>query len=358
MKHLLFSTLLVLTAACSSGGNSGDTPDPEPPAGGFDADRFTLSATLCTENPSPEAVRVYDFLCEQFGQKVLAGAMSSVSWNMDEVEWLHATTGYYPALWCVDYIHLAWGEPDWTGYADLQMAQDWWDANGLMAASWHWNVPKHEGDTDPSQMGFYTADTDFDVSQATVAGSYENGIVEAYIDRIVVHLKRLRDRNIPLLWRPLHEASGGWFWWGAKGPEAFKKLWIHLFERLQEEGLNNLIWVWTSQGDDPAWYPGDEYVDIVGYDSYPTTDVHASLKTVFDRLATLTSGRKLLTLSECGGVPMPSAMFEEGDMWSWFMPWYGDYTSGGKDNSAQDFRTIFSDERVLTRDRMPDLHAE
>ena len=46
------------------------------------------------------------------------------------------------------------------------------------------------------------------------------------------------------------------------------------------------------------------------------------------------------------------------DMWPWFMPWYGDYTRGGTNNSAQDFRAIFGDERVLTRGRMSDLHAE
>lgn len=356
MKYVLLSMMAVVIAACSSS----EEGAPEPytsDEGGFMSDRFELTSALCTENPSPEAVNVYDFLRENFGKKVISGVMSEVSWNMDEVEWLYSVTGRYPALWCVDYIHLEWGEPDWTGYADLQMAQDWWDANGLMAASWHWNVPKHEGDTEPSQMAFYTSDTDFDVSQATVAGTYENDVIEEDLGKIVVHLKRLRDRNIPLLWRPLHEASGGWFWWGAKGAEAFKRLWIYLFERFEREGLNNLIWVWTSQGNDMAWYPGDEYVDIIGYDSYPSADVHASLSTVYYTLADLTGGRKLLALSECGGVPMPSAMHESGDMWSWFMPWYGDYTSGGKDNTEEDFRAILNDERVLTRNEMPDLHV-
>ncbi|HIW65489.1 MAG TPA: glycoside hydrolase family 26 protein [Candidatus Alistipes intestinipullorum] len=367
MKKMIYTLAVVLMAvSCSSSSGSEEpTPPPTSDEGGFNANQFTLTTTLCTENPSPEAVKVYDFLRENFGKKVISGAMSNVSWNMDEVEWLHTTTGSYPALWCVDYIHLAWGEPDWTGYADLDMAQEWWDANGLMAASWHWNVPKKQGDTAPEDMGFYTADTDFDVSQATVPGTYENGIVEADLAKIAVHLKRLRDRNIPLLWRPLHEAAGKWFWWGAKGPQPFKDLWIYMFNYFQKEGLNNLIWVWTSQNNDLGWYPGDAYVDIVGYDSYPSTDFHASLVGTFNSLALMTGGRKLLTLSECGGIPMPSAMFESGDMWSWFMPWYGEYTSGNPDdqeeervNSEKDFRKIFSDERVLTRDEMPDLHAD
>ena len=188
MKYVLLSILAVAMTACSASPEEEGSNPPSSDEGGFKADRFELTAALCTENPSPEALNVYAFLRENFGKKVISGAMSEVSWNMNEVEWLHTATGLYPALWCVDYIHLEWGEPDWTGYADLQTAQEWWDANGLMAASWHWNVPKREGDTDPSQMAFYTADTDFDVSQATVAGTYENEVIEEDLGKIVVHL--------------------------------------------------------------------------------------------------------------------------------------------------------------------------
>ncbi|MEG0808231.1 MAG: glycosyl hydrolase, partial [Alistipes sp.] len=154
--HLL--VLAVLLAACSSAKDStpaAPTPPPPTPAvGGFDASKFDLAPTLCTPNASREAQNVYVFLKETFGKKIISGAMSKVSWNRDEVDWMHRKTGKYPALWCVDYIHLSWGEPDWTGYADLDMAQQWWDQHGLMAASWHWNVPKKEGDTQPADKAF------------------------------------------------------------------------------------------------------------------------------------------------------------------------------------------------------------
>ena len=69
-----------------------------------------------------------------------------------------------------------------------------------------------------------------------------------------------------MLWRPLHEASGGWFWWGAHGPDPFKQLWELMFRRFTEvHELHNLIWVYTA---DPTahhdWYPGDDMVDVVG----------------------------------------------------------------------------------------------
>lgn len=43
------------------------------------------------------------------------------------------------------------------------------------------------------------------------------------VDEIAKQLKRLSDADVPVLFRPLHEASGGWFWWGADGSEAYKK---------------------------------------------------------------------------------------------------------------------------------------
>ena len=156
MKKMIYTLAVVLMAvSCSSSSGSEEpTPPPTSDEGGFNANQFTLTTTLCTENPSPEAVKVYDFLRENFGKKVISGAMSNVSWNMDEGEGIHTTTGFYPALWCVDYIHLAWGEPDWTGYANLDMAQEWWDAHGRMPAPWHWNFPKEQGPTKPEELGF------------------------------------------------------------------------------------------------------------------------------------------------------------------------------------------------------------
>ena len=80
------------------------------------------------------------------------------------------------------------------------------------------------------------------------------------IDAIAQQLLILQEADVPILWRPLHEASGGWFWWGASGAEAYKQLYILLYDKLTNEyGLNNLIWLWN--GQDADWYPGDEYVD-------------------------------------------------------------------------------------------------
>jgi mannan endo-1,4-beta-mannosidase len=73
--------------------------------------------------------------------------------------------------------------------------------------------------------GFYTDATDFDIEAALVGGEANANftLLMEDVDVIAVELKRLQSAGVPVLWRPLHEAEGKWFWWGAKGPEACKK---------------------------------------------------------------------------------------------------------------------------------------
>ena len=132
---------------------------------------------------------------------------------------------------------------------------------------WHWNVPKSEGS---SEMSFNMEGNSFNIDNAFTEGTWEYNVVNDDLAEVAGYLKLLKDANIPVIWRPLHEASGGWFWWG-KNADSFKKLWIKMVDYFKAQGLNNLIWVWTSETGDADWYPGDQYVDIVGRDLYGKT---------------------------------------------------------------------------------------
>lgn len=141
---------------------------------------------------------------------------------------------------------------------------------GIVSVLWHWNAPTGLYDTAEQRWwsGFYTAATDFDVATALSSTTNANyTLLIRDIDAIAVQLKRLQTAGVPVLFRPLHEAEGAWFWWGAKGPEPAKKLWGILYERLTvHHKINNLIWVWNSILAD--WYPGDATVDILSADVY------------------------------------------------------------------------------------------
>lgn len=146
------------------------------------------------------------------------------------------------------------------------------EKGGIVTVVWHWNAPTGLYDTtdEPWWSGFYTAATDFDIAAAlsdTTNANYT--LIIRDIDAIAVQLKRLQDADVPILFRPLHEAEGGWFWWGAKGPEPCKALWKLVYDRWTNfHGLNNLVWVWNSVAAD--WYPGDDVTDILSADVYAT----------------------------------------------------------------------------------------
>jgi mannan endo-1,4-beta-mannosidase len=84
-------------------------------------------------------------------------------------------------------------------------------------------------------------------------------------------LQELKDAGVIVLWRPFHEMNGGWFWWGAKDPDTFIKVWRHMFDYFTKtKGLDNLLWVYSPNHGNKtaAYYAGDHYVDVVGLDAY------------------------------------------------------------------------------------------
>lgn len=313
---------------------------------------FAISSRLVTPKPSSEAVKLYDFLKDNFGKKVISGAMANYNTGLEEAIWMYEQTGKWPALAGFDFIDYN-REWDFINYnAIVDNSAMWWKNNGIVTIMWHWRDPLRKNDQ------FYTESTDFDISKISDENSAEYKAIMSDIDTIAVYLKQLKSQNIPVLWRPLHEAAGGWFWWGAKGADPCKALWHLMFDRLvHHHQLNNLIWVWTSDaaGNAIDWYPGDEYVDIIGMDIYPGENQHNSQYVSFDKMKEIYQGRKIIALSECGSIPDINQMFRYGDTWSWIMPWNGPMTRDEKHNGAEFIKTVMSNPHILTRDKMPSL---
>ncbi len=323
----------------------------------------SIDRSLINASATKEARNVYAFLLEQYGKKTLSGAMARVNNNNYQCDWISAKTGHYPALAGYDFIHLADSPANWIDYSDISPAREQWSNNGLVSYMWHWNVPSVEGGTD---LQFNAGSTTFSITRALTDGTWENRQLLADIDKVAGYLKLLQDANIPVIWRPLHEASGKWFWWGKEGAEPCKQLWRLLYDRLvNHHGLNNLIWVWTVTvgeyvTEDPAaWYPGDDYCDIVGADIYyPDEQWNASkIKSAIEKVC---NGQKMVTLSETGLLESSERGFSAADGWSWFMEWY-DYdltdasTADSFGNTVAGYQSIMSDSRVIDRENMPTL---
>lgn len=268
--------------------------------------------TPVTPNASPEAQSLLAYCWDIYGKKILSGQQDGASdESQPESEFIHIeqTTGNLPAIHAFDlnpYTPPPLSAEQKSHLAVTQRAIDWYvKKNGIVSLCWHWHAPI-------GKKAIYSKDTAFDLQRAVTEGTPEHAAILRDLDAIAEQLKTLRDAHVPVLWRPLHEANGRWFWWGAQGnPEPFKKLWRLMFDRfVNYHKLNNLIWVFSlgSATDLTEWYPGDEYVDIIGGDYYPMDGNNSPAKGIFDQLVALGHGKKLVALSEnaCDSRSRPS----------------------------------------------------
>jgi len=311
-----------------------------------------LPYRLSTPSPLTETLRLWSYITDSFTHRIHSGAMSLNA--KEEAEWLFTQTGKYPALIGLDLMNHNRNYSWYDKSVLINETKNWYNRNGLVAICWHWRDPSR------TTEAFYTADTGFDVSKITETTSPEYQSMLGDIDIIAGYLKQLNSEKVPVLFRPLHEASGGWFWWGAKGPEPCKALWRIMFDRLVNyHGLKNLIWVWTTDGaaDNLEWYPGDAYVDILGADIYAADGDFTSQVLTYNSIKDKFQGKKLITLSENGPVPDPDNLVADKAHWSWFMPWYGNFIRDGIKNPLSHWQKVMSHTYVITLDEMPDLKS-
>ena len=350
----------------------------------FEATPWNISPTPVTPEPTESAQKLYGFLLENFGKRTISGVMTERPFENDgkytpqdfttqtELSYINKASGKNVALVGFDFLHTTGksSEEQWyQGYthASLEMAKTVWKAGGIPAFNWHWKDPMKEVEAFYTQSSGNTPYTEFSITKAydseakkwkTESDEYKAIVRDMEI--VADSLLTLQKEGIALIWRPLHEASGAWFWWGTDGAEPCVALYKLMFDTfVNKKGLHNLIWVWTTDEATDAldWYPGDEYVDIVGRDYYyyPREANHASLISSFEKVKEMYGAKKIVTLSENGSVPYPDSMKADGANWSWFMPWYGDYAleSWANDNNAESWKTVMNNEYTITLEDMP-----
>ena len=338
---------------------------------------ITLARTSAQEQQrSAEAEQL--LLCFQqiYGEKTISGTTANVNWNLNEAKWVYQHTGKWPAMNAFDYLHHPYSSKGgWIDYTNVTEVTEWNRQGGIVCIMWHWNVPANESGKYSFYWGTEADKTTFDVKKIFEPESDEYKLMLKDIDQIAGYLKLLRQRKIPVLWRPLHEAGGQWFWWG-RDAEACNELWRVMYDRLvNHHKLNNLIWVWTQAAawnkpysDGYRWYPGDDYVDIVSIDVYNNNSASKIYTSCFQFLKQY-SPDKLVALTACGTVPTISKQWTAGAKWLFFAPWY-DYSRTNNPSSAEFKSTdhsncnaawwteAFSNDFVLTRDDMKVLRQQ
>ena len=307
-------------------------------------------------NITPKAKSVYDYLLDNYGSKVISGQIA----GFDELsaittqpplikgwEFQHYTNGY-AYLWDDDIQRQTFG---WHDAGVVEEIIEWYNESnscGMVSIQWHWHAPNGIGSS-VGTNSFMTENTTFDISQAIVPSHSEHKYLLEDIDSIATQLTKLQDAGIPVLWRPLHEAGGEWFWWGAKGPETCKKLWDLVYDRIVNyHSIHNLIWIWSTP--EAEWYVGNDKCDMVGYDSYPGNFNYTAQSVVFHDLYEITKGEKLIALTENGPLPDIDLMKEQDAMWSFFATWDNHIVNG---NSTSHVQATYSHEDVITLENAP-----
>ena len=243
---------------------------------------------------------------------------------------------------------------------------DHWQQGGLVTVSWHADNPFNEGydtywDTVEHKDKIKARSLLKDAPKTEVWFSYRSEL-----DKMAGALQKLRDAGVTVIWRPFHAMNGDFFWWGINAhnnqqtnEEDFKALWIDLYQTLTYEyGLDNLIWTYSviphnsRNADVTAYYPGSDYVDLVGMDYY-------GVAPDFPDYNALKSLGKTIVMSESGPVDQGNGNWDMMDLVNtlkgraaYFLQWH----SGRKTKMAiRDNRNIvemMNCEAAITRDEL------
>lgn len=238
--------------------------------------------SLSDKKATPETISLYKKLNQLTQKGYLFGHQDDLAYG---VNWKYENgksdikdvTGDYPAVYGWDIAGL---EKDDASNIDgvpfdkmQQYIKDSNERGGISTISWHFDNPatgKNAWDNTPNAV------------KTVLPGGENHQKFTSWLDKAAYFFLSLKDKkgkNIPILFRPYHELTGGWFWWG-KGnctPEEFKTLWKFTFDYLQKKGVHNLIYVYNTSSfkteeDFLANYPGADYADILSFDSYQNND--------------------------------------------------------------------------------------
>lgn len=289
--------------------------------------------------------------------------------------------GHYPALFGWEVGELEQGAAYSLDSVYFDRIRDYMKQvyawGGVNTLSWHSRNPFTGGDA-------------WDVSSSEVVasilpGGAKNALYEEWLDRLADFFLSLKDDNgtlIPVIFRPFHELTGSWFWWGRDlcSVDQYVALWRYTADGLRARGVHNLLWAYSAAGyasveEFAERYPGDGYVDIVGFDAYDqpnsgfSDDVRARTAILLEFAA---AHDKLPAFTETGSEGLKDPEWFENTLYpllqgqglSYVMLWRNAYDIPGHfyaawpgyAPAAQNMRQFVEREDVLTLDEIGSLY--
>lgn len=247
-------------------------------------------------------------------------------WNEPEQSDTKNTVGDYPAVAGFELGEIELGNErnlDSVAFHNISERVKWWHGkNGVITVSWHpvnpissqWpGVKQPNGAGSAWDVNMLSANG-LNAVKSILPGGDNHAMFNAWLDRLADYFLTWRDKNgtlIPFIFRPWHEHSGQFFWWGRSRcyDEEYAELWRYTVNYLRGKGLHNILYAYNtdkvySQEEYLHGYPGDEYVDILSIDWYGegekfNRDINNALQFT---TALARSKNKLHALSECGPI--------------------------------------------------------
>ena len=270
-KILMMSVVTLLFVGCK-GNNENKADDPLAASG-----RTQRTENLLT-NLKEQAKKGY-----MYGHQ--DDPVYGVGWVGDENRSdVKSVCNDYPAVMGFDLGHLELGDSvNLDGVPFSRMRKEiinQFERGGVVTLSWHLDNPLTGG------TAWVNGGEKAEQEKQTVASVLEGGenheIFLTWLDRVANFLNSLQTSygvKVPVLFRPWHEHTGSWFWWGQNlcSIEQYKALWVLTENRLKEDGVTNALFAYSpgsEYGEHEEMYleryPGDEYIDVIGFDHYCT----------------------------------------------------------------------------------------
>lgn len=332
---------------------------------------YNVTDTPVNSNASDSAKELMKFLADNFGNYTLTGQYVSGTDNA-EIELIHKTTGKYPVIRCVSIGDIPASD---NILPDVQACIDWHEKGGINSITWDWKSPDlassvYMQDCNFSIVNAFTDTEIWNYSLEQVYDLYTQNYISEECYKLIASMDEfarrilipLQEKDIPVLWRPMYDASLGYdsdegavYWWGASGAEAYQWLWKLMYKRYTNYlKINNLIWVWNGMSE--VYTVDSSLYDIASYDLYVGEGNKFG-----SRLEQLMASQryidgKLIAVSECDNIPDINAEFRDNAVWSFFGLWGGDYVmeNGGlseRYTTKDEFIHAYNSEGVLTLDK-------
>lgn len=316
-------------------------------------------------------IETMSYFSEIYGKQILTAQNVSPASNA-EIDAVFRATGRYPAIRSgeIAYTTLDADEDKERVKAETDIAVGYCEAGGLQSYIWHWYSPNIRQSVDAGDFKLDMAlenqiidelafMTDDDIKALTQNGSITSEAASLLrdIDKLAAFFKPFDEADAVVLFQPIPEGDSGKYWWG-KTAEDYKKLWTLVFDRLcKYHKIHSLIWVWN--GSDLDYYPGSQYVDIIGQSFFESSD--SSFASRFKALGSIFPSQKVMAVSECDVMPNIDHMYRDNAIWLWTAPAAGDYTlnmNGALSesyNSVAYVKNFYNHQKTITLDELPDF---